>query len=276
MHIGGRDFTIGADPELWLTKGGVPVSAHGVIQGTKANPFQVKRGAVQVDGMALEFNINPASDFRNFDRNITTVLDELQALIPEGHEINLSPSVMFDNDTMDSQPFEALALGCDPDYNAYTREKNATPHTQEGLRTAAGHIHVGWCKDMDPMDPTHFEACAQLTQQLDVYLGLPSLLWDNDQTRRSLYGEAGAFRPKSYGMEYRTLSNVWVGDKNTRAIVWRLVKTAITRLLKAEGRVDTFNLPIQRIINEGRMGDAHSVARYLLTSSQYESLGGTV
>ena len=45
---------------------------------------------------------------------------------------------------------------------------------------------------------------------LDVYLGLDSLTYDKDVERRELYGKAGAFRPKEYGVEYRVLSNAWL------------------------------------------------------------------
>ena len=51
------NILIGADPELFVKKDGVVVSGHDLIQGTKADPFPVQDGAVQVDGMALEFNI---------------------------------------------------------------------------------------------------------------------------------------------------------------------------------------------------------------------------
>jgi len=53
---------VGCDPELFVKKDGVLVSAHGLVQGSKEHPFRVSKGAVQVDGMALEFNIDPAED----------------------------------------------------------------------------------------------------------------------------------------------------------------------------------------------------------------------
>ncbi len=51
------NFTIGADPEIFLRRRGKAFSAHGVIPGTKKEPHNVEKGAVQVDGMAVEFNV---------------------------------------------------------------------------------------------------------------------------------------------------------------------------------------------------------------------------
>lgn len=53
-------YLVGADPELFVSKAGVILSAFGLVGGTKKVPQKVERGAVQVDGMALEFNIDPA------------------------------------------------------------------------------------------------------------------------------------------------------------------------------------------------------------------------
>jgi hypothetical protein len=58
------EFKIGADPEFFLRDKatGKFVSAHGLIPGTKRQPMKVDKGAVQVDGMALEFNIDPVTN----------------------------------------------------------------------------------------------------------------------------------------------------------------------------------------------------------------------
>lgn len=222
---------IGADPEFFVKKNGEYVSAHGLVNGTKEAPQPVKGGAVQVDGMALEFNINPAANWREWDTSFTTVLEGMRKLVPAEYTFHFDPVAHFGKDYIDQQPEEAKKLGCTPDYNAYTGEQNPTPNGELPFRTASGHVHIGWTEDMDPYDPDHFEACCMLTKQLDVCLGIPSLMWDADSTRRELYGKAGAFRPKSYGMEYRVLSNAWLSNVDLRQSIFHMTLKATKSLL---------------------------------------------
>jgi hypothetical protein len=72
------------------------------------------------------------------------------------------------------------------------------------------------------------------TKQLDWSLGLGSMLFDNNpaaKKRRSLYGAAGCFRPKSYGVEYRTLSNSWLASKELMEWVFATTKKSIEDLM---------------------------------------------
>jgi hypothetical protein len=62
--------------------------------------------------------------------------------------------------------------------------------------------------------------CAVLVKQLDSVLFPVSLLWDTDHRRRALYGTPGSFRPKTYGLEYRVLSNKWLVDEGLAAWVY--------------------------------------------------------
>ena len=209
------DILIGADPELFVrdTTTGKFVSAHGMIEGTKAAPLPVKGGAVQVDGMALEFNINPARTVDEFSSNISTVLGELRKMVPDKYEFVFTSVADFDPEYIKDQPEEARKLGCEPDFNAYTGEPNPAPDAAVNFRTASGHLHVGWTEDQDVKDPDHLEACTMLVQELDGYVGVVSVLIDPFSKRRELYGKAGAFRPKPYGVEYRTPSNVWLTEE---------------------------------------------------------------
>lgn len=234
------ELLIGADPELFVTNGRKNVSGYGLIPGTKEDPHPVANGAVQVDGMALEFNIDPAATEEEFVNNIKSVMSQLEAMVPD-YELVAKPTAKFSKKTISEQPPEALELGCDPDYNAYTGEENPAPEIGDGLaRTGAGHIHIGWTTDVDPKHPEHMEACCMIAKQLDYYLGVPSILFDDDVKRRQMYGKAGCFRPKSYGMEYRTPSNAWLKSEDLMRWVYRTVVKAANDLEAGESMFNKY------------------------------------
>lgn len=206
---------IGADPELFLQNpnSGEFVSAHGLVPGTKRKPHKVPLGAVQLDGTAAEFNIDPALSMQEFSRNINAVMTHLQGMVP-GYNLSPTPAVFYDQAYFDQQvPSSAKELGCDPDFSGWTMCENPRPNAATNLRTGAGHIHIGWTEKAKVWDEHHYMKCAAMARQMDYYLGIWSLLWDKDPTRRSLYGKAGAFRPKPYGMEYRVMSNSWLSSE---------------------------------------------------------------
>jgi hypothetical protein len=204
---------IGADPELFMRNPntGAFVSAHGLVPGTKHEPFKVPFGAVQIDGTALEFNIDPAATVAEFVHNINVVRATISGYVP-GYNVVAEPVALYDKQYFDWEiPGLAKELGCDPDYNAWTMDINPRPDPgKKPMRTAAGHIHIGWTEGADVYDKNHFQLCGQVARQMDYYLGIYSLKWDDNALRRDLYGKAGAFRPKSYGVEYRVLSNRWL------------------------------------------------------------------
>lgn len=227
-------FLIGADPELFVRDpDGNLVSAFGMIPGTKDTPFEVEHGAVQVDGMALEFNIDPAATSKEFNRNITAVLAQLKEMIPAGYEFDFSPVAQFGKEYIEAQPDEAKMLGCTPDFNAQRGGMiNPSPAGDYGFRTASGHIHIGWTSGQDIDVPEHREACIMAVRQLDVTLGAAQRVWDKDIIRSEMYGRFGAFRPKHYGVEYRTLSNTWVNDEDRRNLVFATAMAAMENLVE--------------------------------------------
>lgn len=216
-------YTIGADPELFLKVGEAFVSAHDVLPGTKTCVHEVAGGAIHVDGVAAEFNIHPAGSLEEFLGSIHSTLSELQRMLREKNpalRLSATPVADFEPDYFKKLPTDAKALGCMPDFNAWTGKQNPKPKTKETFRTGAGHIHVGWDEwmSLDPNDHAHFFDCTEVVKQLDCCLYMMSLVWDRDRRRRTLYGEAGAFRPKQYGVEYRPLSNAWLRDPDLH--VW--------------------------------------------------------
>ncbi len=246
---------IGADPEVFLKKDGRFVSAHGLIPGTKAEPHAVNRGAVQVDGMAAEFNIDPATTEDEFYENITSVFNTLQELVPD-HELAIEPYAEFDKDIMESVPAEALEFGCDPDFNPYDKVPYPAPEVPEdcNFRVAGGHVHLGWTEGMDINDPEHVEACQMMAQQLDYYLGMCSRMFDPDNKRRQMYGRAGAFRPKPYGMEYRALSNAWLKDERLVRWVFRSAQKAFNDLVDGKSMFNEAQYFAEGCINKDDWG----------------------
>jgi hypothetical protein len=206
------DVLVGADPEFFVKRNGHWVSAHSYKCGTKKDPMPTKHGFIQNDGMALEVNVLPAMTEDAFVENAWGVISDLREFLrgqDKTADIYAVPSVHFGKKTWDYAPAEAKELGCEPDFNAYTMKMNPRPKVTDKItfRTGAGHIHVGWTNGQNPRSIKHMQECARVVKELDFRIGLSSLEWDQDPLRRHLYGKAGAFRPKAYGLEYRVPSN---------------------------------------------------------------------
>jgi len=265
-------FTFGCDPELFIFgPDGQPVSAEGLIPGSKEEPHKVEYGAVQRDGLAAEFNIDPVDNFRDWNRNIQAVMGQLEAMLPAGHTLQAVPSVRFSEEIFLASSKEALALGCSPDYNAWTQTVNPPPSLDHDpfLRCAGGHIHFGWTKDAALSDPQHMLNCCDLVKQLDWYLGGWSLKLDENTERRSLYGKAGACRIKDYGVEYRVLSNFWVTTRDRRLAVWNRMVQAIADMRNTylPDRVSRYNSTLVDAINQSSVPASFSRAfRFPLTT----------
>lgn len=212
------EILIGADPEfpLFHKRKKKFVSAHEFIPGTKQEPHKLTKGAVQLDGVAAEFNVNPTSDPQEFAANIKRTLKDIREFVPRSHVFTFTPSVVFDKKYFEEQvPDPCKELGCTPDFSAEKmgRVKPRPVPKNPTLRTFAGHIHIGWTKDAEfepHIGDGHFYKCVHVTKMFDAYMNLYKPFWDRDKRRFQLYGAGGAFRPKSYGVECRSLSNAWL------------------------------------------------------------------
>ena len=258
---------VGADPELFLQSPNsgefISASDHdnlAKIPGTKLNPFKVPYGAVQIDGTALEFNIDPAKTVDEFVGFIRSVRKTLTEMVP-GYNVMAIPVARFDPKYfLFEVPTSAQELGCNPDYNGWTESMNPRPDSAgEPMRTASGHLHIGWTENEDVEDKDHFLFCCKVARQLDYYLGIYSLLWDPDSTRRKLYGRAGAMRPKPYGMEYRVLSNVWLQSEELQRWVYNTIQCAMADAFEGSWAEDFYGDMAQYIINNNEVDWPESV-----------------
>lgn len=247
---------IGADPELFLKRGNKYISSIGLIGGTKYAPFLIREDgcAVQEDNVAVEFNIPPCVDVEAFVESINFNLKYLADLAEkQGLSLSLTASAVFDKDQLANPA--AQEFGCEPDYNCWTGMQNPRPEAKnKNLRSAGGHVHVG-CREakIDPWEM--MKAC-------DLFLGVPSLEMDQDTRRRELYGKAGACRIKPYGAEYRTLSNWWLQDDDSKKWVFRQVHKAKDWLLKGNTLTEQAGHMIQECINTSNMDMMKEIRRH--------------
>lgn len=247
-------FLVGCDPEVFVKQNGVFKSAFGLIKGDKKHPQKVDKGAVQVDGMALEFNIDPAATDDEFVINVQSVFDTMKLMVPE-YEVVATPVAHFDMEYIKAQPAEALELGCDPDFDAWSGVANIKPNAERPMRTASGHVHIGWTNDKTIEDGEHRHQAFVSARQMDFFLGLPSLFYDLDTERREMYGKAGCCRIKPYGVEYRTLSNAWLLTEERMRWVFNSVQQGMKRLIEGDFLADKYG-DIRHIINENNKQEA--------------------
>ncbi len=235
------DIKLGADPELFVwdkTKQQFK-SSIGLIGAGKLRPRPMSPGFfAQEDNVLVEFNIPPVDNRKDFIFAIESGKWQIQKLIGDSFDLRAQASAFIPMEEL--QHPEAWQFGCEPDNNAWKKgEFNTRPITpMDGFRTGGGHVHFGYTVNVDAIEEfglTINSVGVELVKQLDKYLGIPSILMDSDSERRKLYGKAGAFRPKSYGVEYRVLSSFWVQDRTHAGWVWDQSMRAVEQL--AEGNL---------------------------------------
>lgn len=239
-------YTKGADPELFLKHRttGQLISSVGLIGGTKDFPMPIGEGcAVQEDNVAVEFNIPPCETAQQFVDSINYNLNylRLQADLL-GMELCIQPSGVFDDEQLLTPA--AQEFGCEPDYNAWKNgAQNPRPKAEnKNLRSAGGHIHVA--TQLDILDAV---------KAMDLFVGCMMLKFDTDKDRRKLYGGPGAFRPKPYGFEYRTASNMWIGSDELIRWAWDQTEKALDFVAGGGTISDRQGEMIQRCIMDSNL-----------------------
>jgi hypothetical protein len=220
-------FKLGCDPELFLlNEHNEYRSAIDTFGGDKRHPRQLMElgdgFCVQEDNVALEFNIPPSSDEPTFVNNVNRIVNFLAESAKDqfGLLFSTESATLFPAEQL--QDIRALTFGCDPDYNAWTGRQNPRPKgVDERLRSAGGHVHVGL------EDIIERKEKRRLIRLMDLHLGIPSVVMDHGDMRKELYGKHGAMRFKSYGVEYRTLSNFWIFSPTKTQWVWNATERAI-------------------------------------------------
>jgi len=240
-----QNHKLGSDPEVFIfdKEKNEIISAIGIIPGFKINPFPLtdKGHFIQTDNIMTEFCVPETNNAKEFYRDFQVCLVEGSKYLNEHQEFLIKPSAHINMKYL-ADP-KAREFGCDPDYNAWTSKINQSPKSNTNLRTCGGHIHVGY-------DNPDNVVSQFLIKAMDLFLGVPSILLDRDIERRKMYGKAGAHRMKSYGTEYRVLSNFWLADENLVNWAFKSTQKAIDAINRDIMVSDTEQTDIQMCINQ--------------------------
>lgn len=185
----------------------------------------------------VEFNIPPTDDEHWFAEHIYTSVRALDAHIKEitdgRMERDFSPSRLFSSQMLEHP--QAQVFGCSPDFDAYRGGQPFEPVDPRLLREAdgsawrfaGGHVHVGYDGVIPYPLPPHVVA-----HFLDLFLGIRMATYEAQQGKRAeLYGLPGRYRPTPYGIEYRSLSNLWVHSRDLSATVAATALNALRFLI---------------------------------------------
>ena len=249
-----RELTFGSDPEFFAFDDDTLISADKLFP-SKYNPHKFEDGqAVFFDGVQGEFNVNPATDAATLHANILAAIENTKRNFGV-KDIKFVSTVEVDLEELKDADRECNRFGCDPDYNVYTlsEQHNEIDAKKHPYRYAGGHLHIGNLPDEIMND---VEKKLLFIKALDIFVGIPSVIEDHSEEtriRRSYhYGKAGSFRIQRYGIEYRVLSNYWVGNKKHTETVIAGVHKAVEATLDgtAEKIIELFGEEeIQDIIN---------------------------
>jgi len=213
-------ITVGADPEFFLynKRRYRAEPCIGRIAGTKEAVFDLGDGfGAHEDNVTIELTVPPASDPITFAMNIEKGKKLItDRFLTDGERLMCRGSSEFLDSEL--QHPQAQRFGCDPDYNAYSNGRmRRTPKRvlNSNIRYAGGHVHIGGNFNCPPFVAALFaDVVISLPDYLPTKTGqAPSEASNSNKLRRHWYGRPGVFRPKEYGIEYRTPSNYWCNDR---------------------------------------------------------------
>lgn len=208
-----NNFSFGLDPEFLLKNGNECVSAIPIIGRDVHDPILENEHRFYWDNVLAECAVKPSFSKEEAIHNIGDCIRIFSEIVAPA-TLHTQASCNFDESQLQDQG--AKEAGCQPDICVYRMQLmmgELSPSKQiaeSNFRSCGGHIHIGHEILQQDGPESVF-----LIYLMDLFLGLPSIFIDVDPTspeRRTLYGQAGRFREKEYGIEYRSLGNFWLSS----------------------------------------------------------------
>jgi len=239
---------LGSDPEFcgFDFNNNKAVSLIGLIGGSKHEPkkIEVEGCFIQEDNVNCEFTVPPKKDFIELIGVIKECVDytdnKLKGL---GYKLVANSSARYDEKELDNEV--ARTFGCDPSFCVYTNGVTVLPEVEAigNLRCSGFHIHFGWNNTYTE------EAYKNFILLCDLFLGVPSLVYDKDEDRRLIYGCLGDYRLPSYGVEYRTMGSGMYNNYKVINLGINMIKTVLN-LNAVQHFCDHMMEDLYRLFNE--------------------------
>jgi hypothetical protein len=222
----------GCDPEGFFKRDGKIIGAERVLPeeglGVVGHPV------VNLDGVQYELNPFPGISVHQLGNNLNYCFTKLKQQMLD------YPYVQFCWDTLvevERGELEALSpkareLNCEPSKNIYGEKPITVNGTSYRKRSAGGHMHFG-LHDTAIYDGISNDERGRLIPLFDVFVGNSGVLLDRapgQAERRENYGRAGEYRPKPYGVEYRTPSNFWLRNYSIMDFMYGMANIAVSVL----------------------------------------------
>jgi hypothetical protein len=251
--------TFGSDPELMVKKNDEPVSAIGIIHGDIENRITIKGHQFYCDNVLAECAIKPGSSKKEVLENFKECLS-IYAEMVNPFQLAIQASADFSDEQL-MHP-GARKVGCSKDFCAYEMVQKEAPINQiqnGNLRSCGGHIHLG----ADILTGDGAEPILAV-YMMDLFLGVPSLWLDKDPSsvkRRSIYGQAGRYRVKDYGIEYRSLGNFWLKSPELVDLVYDISMFCV-EFVENGNAWDLWEFDIERMFETNVMSDSWKCLQY--------------
>lgn len=220
----------GSDPEIFVVnKDNIVIPAFKFLKGKddKDNLIPGTGQPLFWDGFQAEFNLPVFSCLDQTVRSVRTSLIELDRLAKQYDKdarLTIIPTHEVMPHMLRGEKEEHVQFGCMPSKNAYGMKGIVSDGRDVTLRSAGGHIHL-------ELNYVQKKKINQYVKALDAILGVASVSMFgqfDDPRRREYYGLAGEYRTPRHGLEYRTLSNMWMCHPTAMYIIFELARKVIT------------------------------------------------
>lgn len=276
----------GWDPEVFVVDENNELIPAFKFLPSKEDPFHISgmppcESKAYWDGFQAEFSTIPyschESGFNGIQAGLRTVRTQARQKNPKA-KLTIQSVFRLLDAQLRGYDEKYVALGCKPSLSAYDTDPFTIDNPFElPYRMAGGHIHFGMRNGAPSL-----ERAKQLAKFLDLIVGIPTVgmfAEIDDPIRRRYYGRAGEFRLPKHGLEYRTLSNAWMGHPSVGFVIMDLSRRAIGNLVD-NFRFDSLGISeeeVRDIIDSTdveaarKLFQANSVIWKNLISSQYSA-----